>query len=397
MKNKTWVLLLLLLMKTPCLTLAQKKELSQARTYVKSGKNLDQAEKLMTDLLARDAASRTNKRVYLTWFQAVQKQYEAANERLYLKQRQDTAAFFTLVRRMFTILETLDSLDMQPDKKGRVQPEYRTSHAKLLDVCRPNLYNGGIYHVRKDNYRQAYDYFEQYIDCSRQPLFSGYDYAASDPRMSEAAYWATYCGYKMGDAVLTLRYRHQALGDTAKVPFTLRYMAEARKLLKDDSLYVETLQEGFRRYPEDTYFFPHLIDYYTQHGLYDQADTLSTRALAVNDSSTLFLFAKSTAQLLLGRNHESIPYSERLVALNDTLPEPYYNLATAYLNIALQMDSRKDKKRLRAIYQKARPYMERYRQLVPDGKDKWGPALYRIYLNLNMGKQFDEIDRLLKK
>ena len=40
--------------------------------------------------------------------------------------------------------------------------------------------------------------------------------------------------------------------------------------------------------------------------------------------------------------------------------------------------------------------METYRKLMPDEKDKWGPVLYRIYLNLNRGKQFDEIDRLLK-
>ena len=40
--------------------------------------------------------------------------------------------------------------------------------------------------------------------------------------------------------------------------------------------------------------------------------------------------------------------------------------------------------------------MERYRELAPEELRKWGPALYRIYLNLNMGRQFDEIDRMLK-
>lgn len=37
--------------------------------------------------------------------------------------------------------------------------------------------------------------------------------------------------------------------------------------------------------------------------------------------------------------------------------------------------------------------MERYRKLAPNEKDKWVPILYTIYLNLNMGKEFDEIDR----
>lgn len=397
MKLKTLVLLLLILLKTPCLTMAQKKELSQARTYVKSGKNLETAEKLMTKLLATDAASRENKRVYLTWYQAVQKQYEAANERLYLKQRQDTAAFFSLISRMFTILESLDSVDMKPDKKGRVQPEYRADHAKTLDAFRPNLFNGGIYHVRKEDFKTAYGYFEQYLDCANQPLFEGYSYADNDTTMKEAAYWATFCGSKMNNAVLTLRYRHQALVDSTKASFTLRYIAEARRQLKDDSLYVATLLEGFRRYPEDSYFFPRLVDYYAQQQQHGMADSVATVALAVNDSNALFIFAKSTALLNLHRFRESIPYSDRLIALNDSMPEPYYNAATAYLNLALNLDEKKEKKQIREHYQKARTYMEQYRQLVPDAKDKWGPLLYRIYLNLNMGRQFDEIDRLLKK
>jgi hypothetical protein len=41
--------------------------------------------------------------------------------------------------------------------------------------------------------------------------------------------------------------------------------------------------------------------------------------------------------------------------------------------------------------------MEKYRELAPDESQRWAPALYRIYLNLNKGKQFEEIDRLMRK
>ena len=64
--------------------------------------------------------------------------------------------------------------------------------------------------------------------------------------------------------------------------------------------------------------------------------------------------------------------------------------------ISLKNKVQNDKKMLRTYYQKARTYMEYYRQLMPDEKWKWAPVLYRIYLNLNLGKQFDEIDRILK-
>ena len=43
------------------------------------------------------------------------------------------------------------------------------------------------------------------------------------------------------------------------------------------------------------------------------------------------------------------------------------------------------------------PYLETYRRMREDKVDTWGLPLYTIYLNLNMGKQFDEIDKLMKK
>lgn len=375
--------------------MAQRKELSQARSYVKSG-NYDAAENLMTKLL-KDSANRTNEKIYLTWYDAVRGKYDQGNEKLYLKQKYDTTALFTNVRKMFQILESLDSLDMRPDKKGRVNPVYRARHAAYLDIVRPNLFNGGSFYVRKGKWKEAYDYFETYMDCTRQPLFSAFGYDSIDSRLPEAAYWATYCGYKMNDPVLTLRYRKLALADSARADFTLQFIAEARRWLNDDELYLAALQEGFRRYPTFAYFFPRLIDVYTGMGQYDRALAVADSALAVNDSSELFLFAKSSALLRLERYSECIEWSARLIAINDSLPEPYFNAGTAYLNMASGMNARKDKRLVKAAYQNARFYFERYRQMMPDQKQKWAPALYRIYLNLNLGRQFDEIDRLLNE
>ena len=92
----------------------------------------------------------------------------------------------------------------------------------------------------------------------------------------------------------------------------------------------------------------------------------------------------------------TLKVSDQLIAIAPNLAEAYFNAGTSYVNLALKLNERKDKKQIRQLYQKARPYMEQYRKLMPKEKEKWGPALYRIYLNLNMGKQFDEIDQLLK-
>ena len=375
---------------------AQRKQIGEARTFLKSGKNLDKAEKLMTDLL-KDSANLNNKRIYEIWLQSVQKQYEQANERFYMKKQQDTAQFFNLVRRMFSIAFCMDSLDMMPDKKGRVAPELRKDVARDMIGYRPNLFFGGAFFVRKQDFNKAFDYFETYIDCVRQPLFTGYDPIFSDDRRAEASYWACYCGYRMNDPVLALRHREQALRDSSKRDMTFQYIAEAWNTLKDDSMYVATLRDGFAEYPTSNYFFPRLMDYYTQTNQYEKALAVVDKALKADSLSELYLFAKSNVLMQLERFSESLAYTDKLLTLNDQQADAYFNGGSAYLNIALRMDPQRHKKQLRDMYQKALPYMEKYRALAPSQKEKWGPALYRIYFNLNMGKQFDEIDKILKK
>ena len=392
---RLYLTILLLLSMTISAT-AQRRQLQEARVILKGDKDYDKAEKLMTDLL-KDSANLSNARIYDMWLLAVEKQYLQVNERMYKKQQVDTTHFFELTRRMFDIGMRLDSLDMQPDKKGRVSLQYRKDNAQKLASYRPNLFYGGTYHLRKGDLETAYNFFERYMDCDRQPLFTGYDLLATDQRMGEVAYWATYCGYRMNDPVRTLRHAQLAKRDTVKLEHTLQYIAESWRALNDQGQYVETLREGFGHFPKSVYFFPRLMDCYSSKGNYGKALAVADEALATDSVNTLFLLAKSTMLLNLGRYAECLDDSQRLIALNDQAAEAYYNAGTACLNIALKMDSRKYKKQITKMYQKALPYMETYRQLAPQEVEKWGPALYRIYFNLNMGKKFDEIEKILKK
>lgn len=375
---------------------AQRRQIGDARTILKSGKNAENAEKMMLDLL-KDSAHHENIRIYDIWLQSVEKQYAQVNEKMYMQQPVDTARLFELTMRIFTIGERLDSLDMKPDRKGKVNLQYRDGNARRLAAYRPNLFNGGAYELRASRFQSSFDFFEKYLDCDRQPLFTGYDFMGKDPRMGEAAYWATYCGFRMNDPVLTLRHAQLACRDTARQALVLQYAAEAWRQLGDDSTYMETLWKGFRLYPHSVYFFPRLMDSYTAKGNYEKALAVADEALAVDSVNELFLFAKSTMLLSLGRYEECLCYSQRIIDRNDQMADAYYNAGTACLNLALGMDPRQNKKQVRRMYQQALPYMESYRRLAPQERHKWGQALYRIYFNLNMGKQFDEIDKILKK
>ena len=375
---------------------AQRKEIGQARTFIKSGKNLDKAEQLMRNLL-KDSANRENEKIHVVLCDALRKQYEERNMKMYLKQKQDTASFFLLTRNMFMAYESLDSLDARPNAKGKEQLRYREKNAAFLNTYRRNLYNGGLYFVRKQQYATAYDMLDTYIDCARQPLFTSYRYPASP----EAAYWSLFCGYKLQDDEKALRYAEVALEDEVHLESALEYLSEIYKKKKATEAYEKTLRDGFTRYPDSKFFFTYLIDYYNEAQQPDSAMSVVNSALAHDSENELYLFAKSNLLLNTGDYTGCIALCDSLIARNDQYADAYYNAGLAYINMALitkrdMKEGRQSRRLVNDFYKKSMPYMERYRELAPEEKDKWAAALYNIYLQLNMGKQFEEIDKLLR-
>lgn len=104
----------------------------------------------------------------------------------------------------------------------------------------------------------------------------------------------------------------------------------------------------------------------------------------------------------MGKYAECISICDSLIERNDTLPDVYLNAGVSYLNMALALenDTKKNKgnnKKILDYYKKALPYMEKYRVVAPDDKERWAPSLYNIYLKLNMGRKFEEISGILRK
>ena len=397
---KAFALMFLMLM-SPVAVSAQKKEIQTAKDQVKAGKNLDQAAASMKKLLA-DSANRTNRKIWTIYFDAVRKQYEQGNEKLYLKQKYDTAQLFNYTRQLFEVAFQYDSVETAPDKKGRRDFEFRKGHSDYLAHIRSNLYNGGIWFLNKKKYPDAYKFFDCYIECASQPMFKQRNYGEKDKHLPTAAYYAVYSGYKMKDPKATLHHSYEALKDTVHYNYMLQYLAETYMLEKDTARYVASLKEGFKRVPTFPYFFPRLVEYYVVRNQLDSAMTVVNEALAVVPDSDVYLAAKSNLLLEQGKLQECIEVSKKVIEVNQKLGDPYYNAGICYFNLAVEQDknshnSRKVKEQVEANYKKALPYLVKYREMEPKEQGKWAFPLYTIYLNLNMGKEFDEIDKVMKQ
>ena len=390
-----------LMLMSPVAASAQKKEIQTAKDQVKAGKNLDQAAASMKKLLA-DSANRTNRKIWTIYFDAVRKQYEQGNEKLYLKQKYDTAQLFNYTRQLFEVAFQYDSVETAPDKKGRRDFEFRKGHCEYLAHIRSNLYNGGIWFLNKKKYPDAYKFFDCYIECASQPMFKQRNYGEKDKHLPTAAYYAVYSGYKMKDPKATLHHSYEALKDTVHYNYMLQYLAETYMLEKDTARYVASLKEGFKRVPTFPYFFPRLVEYYVVRNQLDSAMTVVNEALTVVPDSDVYLAAKSNLLLEQGKLQECIEVSKKVIEVNQKLGDPYYNAGICYFNLAVEQDknshnSRKTKEQVEENYKKALPYLVKYREMEPKEQGKWAFPLYTIYLNLNMGKEFDEIDKVMKQ
>lgn len=390
-----------LMLMSPVAASAQKKEIQTAKDQVKAGKNLDQAAASMKKLLA-DSANRTNRKIWTIYFDAVRKQYEQGNEKLYLKQKYDTAQLFNYTRQLFEVAFQYDSVETAPDKKGRRDFEFRKGHSDYLAHIRSNLYNGGIWFLNKKKYPDAYKFFDCYIECASQPMFKQRNYGEKDKHLPTAAYYAVYSGYKMKDPKATLHHSYEALKDTVHYNYMLQYLAETYMLEKDTARYVASLKEGFKRVPTFPYFFPRLVEYYVVRNQLDSAMTVVNEALTIVPDSDVYLTAKSNLLLEQGKLKECIEVSKKVIEVNQKLSDPYYNAGICYFNLAVEQDknshnSRKTKEQVEENYKKALPYLVKYREMEPKEQGKWAFPLYTIYLNLNMGKEFDEIDKVMKQ
>ena len=378
-----------------------KKDMAQARTYLKAGNNLDKAEQLMSNLL-RDSANRQNERIWLLLFDAVKKQYDQGNEKLYLKQKYDTASLFNLTYKMFTVLQGLDTIDAQPVEGGKPRLQYRKRHADFLDAHRRNLFNGGLYFIKKQQFTRAYSFLDRYIDCAHHPMFAAFDYGKNDKQLPEAAYWAVYCGYKNQDSKATLHHTYYALKDTAHYSAMLQYLADTYLLDNDSARYEKALQEGFTKYPAEQFFFSRLVDYYGAQSNWKKLLETANLQLA-NDSNHLqAMVVKSSALLNTLKYQQCVTFTDSLLAVCDSLPDPYYNAGMACFYTAVSFDKKgrlnaKQRQQMLGLYKRSLKYLERYRELAPDEQRRWAMPLYTIYLNLNMGKEFDEINEIIRK
>lgn len=375
-----------------------------ARMAIKNQGGQDAALTALLGALSRpELSNKQRANIYYTAALLEESLNGVENKKAYLKQPYDTARFFNKLAGMYSQLRLCDSIDHIPDAKGKVHVRMQKKTQALRLKHRRNIFGGGKYFLSKRDYVSAYPFFDLYCtyktDGKRQETDSLYH---------QAVLWATLSSFLCENYNGTIKHIDNAIANTNpnNAIILQEYKVRSFAKLENDSAWVSALKQGVQDYPQHDYFFVQLADWYHEHRNFTEERELADMLISNTGGKAIHYYAKSKSFLAEEKYDESIAYADSAITLQPDFSDAYYNKGIAYLNMAVvaQENSCKDvrdpqylidKQNTQDLYLKARPCMEMVRKLEPENESRWASPLYRIYLHLNLGDEFNEIDRLL--
>lgn len=383
--------------------------LRTAKENIRKGQKLDEtANNLIKEAAKAEMRLADKVECWRLAAECSHKLYDAENTKLYLRQSYDTVHFYTHLLDMFQRTLRADSLSQQPDEKGRKRPIAAHKIHDYLSPYRTNLLNGGKWFYRHTNMKEAYRFLDAYVDVASTNAFAADSLAVRDTLMPQAAYLAVAAARSADQPEGVVKHGRRARMAGLQSHLIQEYVCRAYVQLGDTAAALNALYEGLHEYPEHPIFFSSLIDHYSLGGDQEKGLALADSMIMVDPKRPIYWYARSLVLLREGRDREAIDASDKCLELDPQYVDAYYNKGIASLNLAMSFaenactdltDPRclRDREILRSLYQLAKQPLEKVRELAPEDSSRWAAPLYRIYLHLNMGKEFDEMDRILKK
>ena len=399
------VLFSMVLLMAVSFAFAQEKNVKEAKSIAGEVKpDFAKAEQLINEALTNPET----KDNAATWDVAgyIQKRInEKEMENAYLRKPYDTLKVYNSVLNMYNYYVKCDELAQIPNEKGKIKNKYRSANSKTILAERPNLINGGIQYFNLNKNEDALKYFAAYVDAATLPMMEKENLLEKDTILPQVAYYATLAADRVGDKDAVMKYAQYALKDKENGQFAMQLLTDAYKAKGDTAKWVEKLQEGIVKFPENQYFFANLVDYYSSSNQNDKAMQFADDMLAKDPNNKLYLYVKAYLYHNMKDYEKAIEFYKKTLDIDPAYAEACSNLGLVYL---LQAQEYADKApadindpnyataqaEIKKFYEAAKPYYEKARELKPDQKDLWLQGLYRVYYNLNMGPEFEEIEKI---
>ena len=382
---------------------AQKKVVNEAQSIAK-GSNADfgEARTLIKGALENPETKDDAKTWYVAGFIEDQ-QFNAERAKQILGQQPNEPVMYEALYGILPYFQKAYELDQLPNEKGKVKPKYTKDIKSILSANHVYLFNGGAYYFDKQEYKKAYDFFNQYVEISELPMFAGTQTAEKDSTFMTVQFYAAAAASLAKDSRLAIAALERAKNTPYRQYDVYQYLCyeygEARTA-QDSVMLEKTFEEGMQVFPDSAFFLNNLINTYIYSNRNEKALEMLNVAIQKNPND-------ANLYNVMGRVYETglkdyanaeknfqiaLEKDPNLTDALSNIGRIYYNQGVNKLSEANMInDSKKYQEELsmaKDLFKKALPYYKKAHEAEPEKMDNM-IALRGIYYNLNMGPELE--------
>ena len=390
---------------------AQKKVVNEAQSIAK-GSNADfgEARTLIKGALENPETKDDAKTWYVAGFIEDQ-QFNAERAKQILGQQPNEPVMYEALYGILPYFQKAYELDQLPNEKGKVKPKYTKDIKSILSANHVYLFNGGAYYFDKQEYKKAYDFFNQYVEISELPMFAGTQTAEKDSTFMTVQFYAAAAASLAKDSRLAIAALERAKNTSYRQYDFYQYLCyeygEARTA-QDSVMLEKTFEEGMQVFPDSAFFLNNLINTYIYSNRNEKALEMLNVAIQKNPND-------ANLYNVMGRVYETglkdyanaeknfqiaLEKDPNLTDALSNIGRIYYNQGVNKLSEANMInDSKKYQEELgmaKDLFKKALPYYKKAHEAEPEKMDNM-IALRGIYYNLNMGPELEAIEAEMNK
>ncbi len=352
--------------------------------------------------LRKDSLHRFDPKLCLYSIEANRGLNDAENMKIYLKRSYDTIAFFSTTHQIIREAIYLDSLERANSEKNKKKEKQADFVCEQLKRYFPNLQAAARYFYKSRKYSEAMSYLRTCLELPHTALGQQAALSTKGEPLNACLYLTSAYNEKLYAEVH--RYEQLALTDSLSRQSILACLVYTAEAEKNPKAYQSFLEIGWKEYPLQSMFFTRLVDFYSDNNRFVDVLRVADVQLERDSVDISALLARCIGYLNLKCFDECIAAGKHLQRVDTANVEANYYIGASYVAKALQVqlpenafsDNYRNKYHERTdFYRKAEPYLESYRKQTPNLKTRWAPLLYKVYLALNRGSKFAEIEKLL--
>ncbi len=280
--------------------------------------------------------------------------------------------------------------------------QYRKSLKLNLTLLTNDLSNQAVEAFNNNKYLKALESFEQILNINNLSIMESGDIVDT-----VYIFNAGLAAYKAQEYDKAIKYYKEAAKYNYNGASTYGMIADAYQQKKDTLNALETLKEGFEKYPDDKVILSSMIQIYLNFKKTSEAMKYLEMAIEQDPNNASYYLAQGTLYEKLKMEEQAIEAYENAISNDSTLFNAYYNLGALYYNKGVQqidfansIPAGNNQKYMEEIkkadkwWEKSIPYMEKCLELKTEDKMALESLKNLYYRTKRMDKYNSVLDKL---